>query len=66
MTPIGQITLPLTFETRENFRTKYMQFEVANFETTYNAFPREAGAHQVHHNSSLCLLCPEDVGLKRS
>jgi hypothetical protein len=37
-TPVGQITLPMTFETRENFRTEYMQFKVGNFETTYNAF----------------------------
>jgi hypothetical protein len=28
----------VTFGTQENFRTEYMQFEVADFETTYNAF----------------------------
>jgi hypothetical protein len=37
-TPIGQISLPITFRTRENFRTKTIQFEVADFETMYNAF----------------------------
>jgi hypothetical protein len=37
-TPIGQISLPVTFGTRENFRTKNKQFEVTDFETTYNAF----------------------------
>jgi hypothetical protein len=37
-TPIGQISLPVTFGTRENFWTKNVQFEVANFETAYNAF----------------------------
>jgi hypothetical protein len=36
-TPIGQISLPETFGTGENFRTENMQFEVADFETTYNA-----------------------------
>jgi hypothetical protein len=36
--PIGQISLVVTFETRENFRTKNIQCEVANFETAYNAF----------------------------
>jgi hypothetical protein len=36
--PIGQISLLITFETRENFRTENIQFEVANFETAYNAF----------------------------
>jgi hypothetical protein len=38
VTPIGQITLPVSFETWENFRTKYIQFKVADFETTYNTF----------------------------
>ena len=36
-TPIGQITLPVTFSTLENFRTEYMQFEVADFQAAYNA-----------------------------
>jgi hypothetical protein len=36
--PVGQITLPVTFRTQENFRTKYMQFEVADFKMAYNAF----------------------------
>jgi hypothetical protein len=37
-TPIGQISLPVTFGTRENFQTENIQFEVADFETAYNAF----------------------------
>jgi hypothetical protein len=37
-TPVGQITFPVTFGARENFRTKNLQFEVADFETAYNAF----------------------------
>jgi hypothetical protein len=37
-TPVGQITLPVTFGSRENFRTEHLQFEVTNFETVYNAF----------------------------
>jgi hypothetical protein len=35
-TPIGQITLVMTFRTREHFRMEHMQFEVANFKTMYN------------------------------
>ena len=35
--PIGQITLPVTFGTMENYRTEYMQFKVADFQTAYNA-----------------------------
>jgi hypothetical protein len=37
-TPVGQISLPITFETRENFHMETIQFEVADFETTYKAF----------------------------
>jgi hypothetical protein len=37
-TPVGQISLPATFRTQENFHTETIQFEVTNFETMYNAF----------------------------
>jgi hypothetical protein len=37
-TPISQIYLPVTFRTWENIQTKNIQFEVADFETAYNAF----------------------------
>jgi hypothetical protein len=37
-TPVGQISLPVTFGTQENFRTETIQFEVTDFETAYNAF----------------------------
>jgi hypothetical protein len=37
-TPIGQIVLPITFGTQENFYLESIQFEVTDFETTYNAF----------------------------
>jgi hypothetical protein len=36
--PIDQISLLVTFGTRENFQNETIQFEVANFETMYNAF----------------------------
>jgi hypothetical protein len=36
--PISQISLPVTFRTRENFRTKNIQFIVADFEIEYNTF----------------------------
>jgi hypothetical protein len=36
-TPISQITLLVTFETREIFHAKTLQFEAADFETAYNA-----------------------------
>jgi hypothetical protein len=37
--PLGSVVLPVTFgETRENYRTEYIKFEVADFETSYHAF----------------------------
>jgi hypothetical protein len=36
--PVGQITLPVTFGTHENYCTEHMQFEVADFQMVYNAF----------------------------
>ena len=43
--PLGQITMPVTLGTRENFRTDNISFEVANFKTTYHAiFGRPAFA----------------------
>jgi hypothetical protein len=36
--PLGSVVLPVTFgETREDYRTEYIKFEVANFETSYHA-----------------------------
>jgi hypothetical protein len=36
-TPIVVVTLPVTFGTKENYRTEYIKFEVANFESSYHA-----------------------------
>jgi hypothetical protein len=35
--PIGRVCLPVTFSTKENFRTEYLTFEVANFHSSYHA-----------------------------
>ena len=36
-TPIGSVTLPVTFGTEQNFQIEYIKFEVANFESSYHA-----------------------------
>ncbi|XP_039815127.1 uncharacterized protein LOC120678028 [Panicum virgatum] len=36
-TPVGLVTLPVTFGTQTNYRTEYVNFEVAEFETSYHA-----------------------------
>jgi hypothetical protein len=35
--PLGQITLPVTFGTPSNYRTEFIIFEVADFESSYHA-----------------------------
>jgi hypothetical protein len=36
--PLGSVVLPVTFgETRENYRTEYIKFKVADLETSYHA-----------------------------
>jgi hypothetical protein len=35
--PLRQITLPVTFGTHANYRSEFIQFEVADFEISYHA-----------------------------
>jgi hypothetical protein len=35
--PLGTVVLPVTFGMRENYRTEFIKFEVANFESSYHA-----------------------------
>jgi hypothetical protein len=35
--PLGTVVLPVTFSMRENYRTEFIKFEVANFESSYHA-----------------------------
>ena len=37
LTPVGWATLPVNFGTHDNYRTEYVNFEVAEFETSYHA-----------------------------
>jgi hypothetical protein len=60
MTPIGQISLPVTFGTQENFCTETIQFEVTDFETAYNIFLGQLTL-QVHGDPTLRLLDLEDA-----
>jgi hypothetical protein len=60
-TPIGQIFLPVTFRTWENFRTENIQFEVTDFETTYNAFLGWPALSKFMAIPPLCLLGLEDA-----
>jgi hypothetical protein len=60
--PLGSVVLPVTFgETKENYRTEYIKFEVADFENSYHAIlgrPAIAKFMAVPHYTSLVLKMP--------
>jgi hypothetical protein len=65
--PLGSMVLPVTFgETRENYRTEYIKFEVADFETSYNAIlgrPAIAKLMVVPYYTDLVLKMPSPAGV---
>jgi hypothetical protein len=58
--PLGTMVLPVTFGTRENYRTEFIKFEVANFESSCHAIGRPALAKfmAVPHYVYLLLKMP--------
>jgi hypothetical protein len=60
--PLGLVVLPITFgETKENYRTEYIKFEVADFETSYHAIlgrPAIAKFMAAPHYTYLVLKMP--------
>jgi hypothetical protein len=65
--PLRLVVLPDTFrETRENYRTEYIKFEVADFETSYHAIlgkPAIAKFMAVPHHTYLVLKMPSPAGV---
>jgi hypothetical protein len=65
--PLGSMVLPVTYgETRENYRTKYIKFEVVDFETSYHAIlgrPAIAKFMAVPHYTYLVLKMPSPAGV---
>jgi hypothetical protein len=65
--PLGSVVLPITFgETRENYHTEYIKFEVADFETSYHVIlgrPAIAKFMAVPHYTYLVLKMPSPVGV---
>ena len=65
-TPIGSVTLPVTFGTEQNFRIEYIKFEVADFESSYHAIlgrPALAKFMAVPHYVYLLLKMPGNTGV---
>jgi hypothetical protein len=65
--PLGSVVLPVTFgETRDNYRTEYVKFEVADFEMSYHAIlgrPAIAKFMAVPHYTYLVLKIPSPAGV---
>jgi hypothetical protein len=64
--PLEQITLPVTFGTQANYRTEFIQFEVADFEASYHAIlgrPALAKFMPMPHYPYLLLKMPGPHGV---
>jgi hypothetical protein len=65
--PLGSVVLPVTFgETRENYSTEYIKFEVADFETSHHAIlgrPAITKFMAVPHYMYLVLKMPSPAGV---
>jgi hypothetical protein len=65
--PLGSVVLPVTFgETRENYRTEYIKFKVADFETSHHTIlgrPTIAKFMAVPHYTYLVLKMPSPAGV---
>jgi hypothetical protein len=64
--PLGHLTLPVTFGTRENFRTENISFEVADFDMAYHAIlgrPALAKFMAVPHYTYMLLKMPGPHGI---
>jgi hypothetical protein len=65
--PLGSVVPPVTFgESRDNYRTEYVKFEVVDFETSYHAIlgrPAIAKFMAVPHYTYLVLKMPSPAGV---
>jgi hypothetical protein len=64
--PIGYVCLSVTFGTKENFRTEYLTFEVADFRSSYHAIlrrPMLAKFMVIPHHTYLIMKMPAPNGI---
>jgi hypothetical protein len=64
--PLGTVVLTVTFGTRENYRTEFIKFEVANFKSSYHAIlgrPALTKFMAVPHYVYLLLKMPGQNGV---
>jgi hypothetical protein len=64
--PLGHIYMPVTFGTPENYRTKFLRFEVASFDYRYNTIISRLGLAKfmaISHYSYMILKMPGPQGI---
>jgi hypothetical protein len=64
--PIGRVCLSVTFGTKENFRTEYLTFEVADFRSSYHAIfgrPMLTKFIAIPHHTYLIMKMPTPNGI---
>jgi hypothetical protein len=64
--PIGRVCQPVTFGTKENFRTEYLTFEVWDFRSSYHAIlgrPMFAKFMVIPHHTYLIMKMPTPNGI---
>jgi hypothetical protein len=65
-TPFESVVLPVTFGTKDNYRTEYIKFEVADFNSSYHAIlsrPPLAKFMAMPHYVYLLLKMPGKTGV---
>ena len=65
MFPLGSITLPVMFETEENFRTVSVQFDIAEVNLPFNAIIGRPALYRfmaIVHYGYLVLMMPSPIG----
>jgi hypothetical protein len=64
--PLRSVVLPVTFGTKDNYRTEYIKFEVADFDLSYQAIlgrPALAKFMAVPHYVYLLLKMADKIGV---
>ena len=56
-TPDRRVILPVTFGTRDNYHIEYVNFEVAEFETSYYAILGRLSLAKFMGSPTTCIFC---------
>jgi hypothetical protein len=64
ITPLGSVSLPITFGTPDNFRTEYVNFVVADLNLPYNAIVGRPMLHKFMAAAHYGYLCLKILGPK--